>query len=164
MTRAILLATSATLALFTLSPSAFSAAVVHNGSLASPGEAGSFRLVSPRDLARLNAAMRGDFMGPRMALTNLRLGSGQTLTGASAEVAGPTVALPDRLSDITGSDAKDCPALPGAVSTQAAAAAPAPVAAADGVGSASAFGAVPEPSSLVLLALGAGSLLRRRRS
>ena len=162
MIRAILLATSITLTLSTLSPSAFSAAVVHNGSLASPG-AGSVRFISQRDLERLHVATRAEFVGPRIALTNLRPGSGQTLTGASAEVAGTTVTLPDQLSDIaTASDAKACPALPGSVASQAAAPAPAP--AADGVGSASAFGAVPEPSSLILLALGAGSLLRRRRS
>ena len=150
MTRAILLATSVHLALFTLSPSAFSAAVVHNGSLANPGDAGSARLVSQRDLDRLTVAARGSFVGPRMSLASTR--TAQTLTGATAEVAVPSVALPDRLSEV---DAKTCATLSGSV--------PAPAPAADNVGSASAFGAVPEPSSLILLALGAASLLRRQR-
>lgn len=154
MIRPFLLATSVNLALLTLSPSAFSAAVVHKGSPVNPAEAGSVRLVSQRDLNRLNVA----FAGPKMALTNTRIGSGQTLTGAVAEGPGPAVKLPDQLSEIAASDAKACPALSGSV----AAPAPAP-AAADGVGSACAFGAVPEPSSLILLALGAASLLRRQR-
>ena len=150
MTRAILLATSVHLALFTLSPSAFSASVVHNGSLANLAEAGSAPSASQRDLDRLTVAARGSFFRQRVSLTSTR--TAQTLTGAAAEVAGSSVvALPDRLSEI---DAKTCAAVPGPVP------APAP---ANTVGSASAFEAVPEPSSLILLALGAASLLRRQR-
>ena len=156
MTRAILLATSVHLALLTLSPSAFSAAVVHNGSLANPGAADSAPVASMRILDRLNAASRGDFVRQRIVLTNTRLGAGQTLTGAVAEVAGSTVTLPDQLSESVASDLKAGPVVPVSV------AAPAP-AATNEVGSASAFGAVPEPSSLLLLALGAASLLRRPR-
>ncbi len=149
MTRAILLATSVHLALFTLSPSAFSASVVHNGSLPNLAEAGSAPSASQRELDRMTVAARGSFFRQRVSLASTR--TAQTLTGAAAEVAGTTVALPDRLSEI---DAKTCATVSGPVP------APAP---ANSVGSASAFEAVPEPSSLILLAVGAASLLRRQR-
>ena len=145
MHRPSLLAATLSLALVSLTPSAFSAAVVHNGSLIGR-DTSSMRSVSQRALERLHSA-RGDFAAPGISLASQALGDRHTLSGA-VEVVGPTLALPDQLSAIAGGEVPSS----------------APVAAANGVGSASAFGAIPEPSSLALLALGAGSLLRRRRS
>ena len=164
MIRGTLLTSTVALALVTLSPSAFSAAVVHTGTLVSPGAAASGRVISQRDIDRLHVAKRGDVFAPRVSLTNIRAESGLTLTGECAKIAGSEVILPDALSEIAGTDANAGAVFAASVSSGAIAPAPPAGATADGLGSASAFGAVPEPSSVVLLALGAASLLRRRRS
>ncbi len=146
MTRPSLLTITASLALLTLSSSAFSASIVRN---IAPGLSPEGDTV--KTAARLHI-VRGDVAVPRFSLTNGRLGGWLMLSGAPAEVAGPSLALPDQLSGIATCDAT---VLPGSVASPAAT---------EAVGPASAFGVVPEPSSIALLALGACSFLRRRRS
>ena len=121
-------------------------------------------MISQRDIDRLHVVRRGDVFAQRVSLANMRAESGLTLTGECAKISGSEVILPDALAEITGMDVQSGAGL--AASSSAGVIAPAPPAgaAADGFGSASAFGAVPEPSSVVLLAIGAASLLRRRRN
>ena len=164
MIRGTLLAPTVALALVTFSPSAFSAAVVHTGTLVSPRAAASGRVISQRDIDRLHVVRRGDVSAPRVSLANMRAESGLTLTGECAKIAGSEVILPDALAESAGIDAQSGAGLAASASAGVIAPAPPAGAAADGLGSASAFGAVPEPSSVVLLAIGAASLLRRRRS
>lgn len=151
-----------TIALSTIAPAAFSAAVVHNGTLIGQHAAGAGRVISQFDIARLHVATRADLIASRISLGNARIGGGLTLTGEHAKIAGSEVTLPETLASISEADANVSAVPAASVSQDATAPAPAAVAL-DGTGSASAFGAVPEPSSVMLLALGALPLLRRRR-
>ena len=143
MTRPSLQTITASLALLTLSSSAFSASIVRHISSGVSPESTTSKAISH--------IARADVAGSRVSLTNGRLGGWLMLSGAPAEVAGPSLAVPDQLATC------EAAVLPGSVP------APAP-AATEAVGPASAFGVVPEPSSIALLALGACSFLRRRRS
>ena len=150
MIRPSLLTITASLALFTLTPSVFAASIVRGIAPGISEESDAGKLISLRALDRLHFSK--DVAGPRVSLANGRLGGWLMLSGAPVEIAGSSLALPDQLSGIA-----TCDAVPGSVES------PAP-AATEAVGPASAFGVVPEPSSVALLALGACSFLRRRRS
>ena len=153
MTRPSLLIVTASLSLFAITPSVFAASIVRTFSPSISGESDAGKLISLRALDRLHVA-RADVAGSRISLANGRLGGWLMLSGAPAAIAGPSLELPDQLSGIATCDA-NVPA--SSVPSQA-------PAATEAVGPASAFGVVPEPSSLALLGLGACSFLGRRRS
>ena len=150
MTRGTLAANTIALASLALAPAAFSAAVVHNGAL----------IGLPHDTGRLRAGAKLNLASAPLSLWIARPDSRHTLTGVSIDTGASDVTLPDISTGDASLDEKACPALAANVGM---AAAPAPAPAAENLGSASSFGAVPEPSSAVLLVLGAASLLRRRR-
>ena len=141
------------IAFFTLAPAAFSAAVVHNGTPIGLQSVGADQASQQRGTARLHVAAKVNLVAPPLSLWTARPDSRRTLTGVSTDTGASDVTLPDITASIASIDAKIC-----TVPT----AAPAP--AAENLGPASSFGAVPEPSSALLLVLGAASLLRRRRN
>ena len=149
------------IAFLTLTPAAFSAAVVHNGTPIGLESVGTDQPSQQRDTARLRVATKVNLVAPPLALWTSRLGSRNTLTGVSTHTGASDVTLPDIAASIASADAKICPPLAADASL---AAAPAPAPTMENRGQASSFGAVPEPSSAVLLAFGAASLLRRRRN
>ena len=156
-----LLTISLPIALLTLSPAAFSAAVIHSGTLITMKEVASGEVILQRDIARLRADAKADLASARLSLGTARPGSVRTLTGICADTGASDVSLSDSDSEIASFDQTTCAALAAAPITAVVPPAPAAV---ENIGSASAFGAVPEPSSIVLLALGAAAMLRRRRS
>lgn len=156
MSRRFLLQTSIVTALFALSASAFSAAVVDSGKLFSPPASASGKVIAKRDLDRLFVATRGDVISAPVSITSHRAGSRRTLLGESFDGADatPSTALPE-CADLTAAMAS--------LATPDLSPAPAP----ENIGSASSFAAaaaVPEPTSVALLAMGAFAFLRRRRA
>ena len=144
------LATS-TIAFLTLTSAAFSAAVIHHGTPMGLQPAGADQASRKQDTAHLRTGTKVNLVKPNFSLLTARPGSRRTLAGVStdADAAVETASVDDTICAVLAV-------------TASVAAAPAP--AAENLGPASSFGAVPEPSSAVLLALGAASLLRRRRS
>ena len=165
MTRGTLTTNIIALAFLTLAPAAFSAAVVHTGTLTVLNATASGRGILQRDIDRLRAGTKMDVIAVPLSLGAVRPGSSHTLTGICTDTGASDVTLADTPAETASHDEKTCPAL---AANAGVAAAPAPaLAASENVGSSSAFGAPlaaqPEPSSAVLLALGAASLLHRRR-
>ena len=156
MTRLSLLTAFVVTGFTILSPSAFSAAVVvGSGGFISPKAAASGKVILRRDIDRLFAGTRADVVSAPLSLASRRAGSLVTLTGVNAVAAVSEETLPADLANLSGLDetmfAVTAPKL-----------SPAPVVP-ENVGSASSFAAVPEPSSVALLAMGAFAFLRRRR-
>ena len=161
MSRRILLTASIVTAVSSLSPAAFSAAMVKTGDSFITKQERSNKLARWLDVERMAGKPSHVITAP-LTLESHRAGSQITLAGinAIADEAAPALAMDSadraRLEETAFAVATDFDA------PQNVALNPAPVAG-ENVGSASSFAAVPEPSSVGLLAVGAFAFLRRRR-
>lgn len=158
MSRRLVLTTSILTSFAALSSVAFSAAVVRTEGnfFTNPGlVAKMFRSLEAERLTLVS--MRTDMMAAGVTLDSHRAGSWVTLAGLDAITQN---ALPMDVVDRSGFDETMFAANPADFSPAAATtAAPA----SENIGSASNFAAVPEPSAIGLLAMGAFAFLRRRR-
>ena len=162
MTRRILLTFITATSLVSLSSSAYSAAVVQiSGSSINAKAATAGTAVGKRDMGRLLTASRLDLSATSLSLAIQDGGKFLTLTGLNA-VNPIAQAIPVMQYQYAGLD-DPAIALTTSVAGSNSDSAPAP-AASEKVGSASSFAAVPEPSSIALLAMGSVAFLRRRRS
>lgn len=165
MSRRFLLATSLVTSLAALSPAAFSAAVVSTGNNLFAKTETTARLIKWLDIERL-AGKAGDVISTPLTLESHRAGTQLTLTGVSAIAHEAEAALALASADHSEMDAGFVAVNASNSNAVADAAAPAP-ADPENIGSASNFSAaaaVPEPSSIGLLAIGALAFLRRRRA
>ena len=162
MSRRILLTASIVTTVAALSPAAFSAAMVKTGDSFVTKQERSSRLARWLDVERM-AGKPSDMITAPLTLESHRAGSQVTLVGinAIADEVAPALVMDStdraRLEESTFAGATTDFGAP-----QNVASTPVPVAA-ENVGSASSFAAVPEPSSIGLLAIGAVAFLRRRR-